>query len=130
MTASRPFSLTLVAAILLWGAACGTNREVLAGPAPTTFSDYLASHHPSDIQVTDKRGGVHWFHHPVVDGDTLRGVRNNALPQPRLAIAIADIDRVDEPHFSALKTIGYFGAFFAAVGLVLVIVVGSSHAVY
>lgn len=130
MTASRPLRRPLVAALLLGGAACSTNHEVLAGPEPATFSDYLTSHHPSDIQVTDKRGGTHWFHHPVVDGDTLRGVRNNTLPQPRLAIAIADIDRVDEPHFSALKTVGYYGAFFAVVGLVLVIAVGNYHAVY
>jgi len=130
MTASGPSRLALVTALLLGGAACSSNRQVLAGPEPKVFSDYLQSAHPSDIQVTDRRGGTHWFHHPVVDGDTLRGVRNNELPQPRLAIAIAEIDHVDEPHFSVIKTVGYYGGFLAAVGLVIVVVAGQTRAVY
>ena len=120
-----------VALILMLGAlACSTNREVLAGPEPRTFSEYLAANRPSDIKVTDKSGRTHWVHHPVVDGDTLRGERNHELPQPRLAIAIADVDRVEEPHFSPVKTVGYFGAFTAAVALVIVVVASGFHASY
>ena len=120
-----------VALILVLGAlACSTNREALAGPEPRTFSDYLAAKHPSDIKVTDKSGRTHWVHHPAVDGDTLRGERNHELPQPRLAIAIADVDRVEEPHFSPVKTVGYFGAFTAAVALVIVVIASGVHASY
>ncbi len=127
---SRPSS-AIAALILMLGAfACSTNREVLAGPEPRTFSEYLAAKHPSDIKVTDKNGRTHWFHHPVVEGDTLRGERNHELPQPRLAIAIADVDRVEEPHFSPMKTVGYFGAFNATIALVIVVIASGTHYSY
>ena len=119
------------ALMLMFGAlACSTNRQVLAGPEPRTLSEYLAAAHPSDIKVTDRSGRTHWVHHPVVDGDTLRGERNHELPQPRLAIAIADVDRVEEPHFSPLKTVGYFGAFTVAVALIVVVIASGVHSSY
>lgn len=127
---SRLSRVSFALILTLGAAACSTNREVLAGPEPRTFSEYLAAQHPSDIKVTDKSGGTHWFHNPVVDGDTLRGVRNHELPEPRLAIAIADVDRVEEPHFSPMKTVGYFGAFTAALALVIVIIFSGAHASY
>lgn len=122
--------LAAAIAIALAGVGCSTNREVLAGPEPRTFSEYLAANRPSDIKVTEKSGRTHWVHHPVVDGDTLRGERNHELPQPRLAIAIADVDRVEEPHFSPMKTVGYFGAFTATIALVIVVIASGTHYSY
>jgi hypothetical protein len=94
---------------------------VVSGPQPQSLGAYLASKHPADILVTDRRGGTHWYHNPAVDGDTLRGVRSRELPQPRLAMAISDIDRVEEPHFSTGKTLGLIGAVLgaAAVGILI-----------
>ena len=117
-------TVTLLA-FALGAGACASNREALSAPQPETLASYLTSKHPADILVTDRRGGSHWFHHPVVDGDTLRGVRNNELPQPRLAMAIEDVARVEEPHFSAGKTLLLIGSFVAGVGAFIVIAIGN-----
>ena len=127
---SRPSKGLAVFALTLGVGACSANRDVLAAPQPQSLSGYLAANHPSDIRITDRRGHTHWFHHPVVDGDTLRGVRNHDLPQPRLALAIADVGRVEEPHFSALKTVGFFAAFTAVIAAAVALTVGSIHATY
>lgn len=115
-------TITLLA-LALGAGACASNREALSAPQPQTLGSYLTSKHPADILVTDRRGGSHWLHNPVVDGDTLRGVRNNELPQPRLAIAIEDVARVEEPHFSAGKTLLLVGSFVAALGAYILVAV-------
>src|SRR5215472_450828 len=120
---SRRNSVPVGLVLLL--AACSTNREVLSTPQPQDFAAYVASHHPEDILVRDTRGGDHWVHHPVVDGDTLRGVRSRDLPQPQIAIAISDVSRVQEPHFSGGKTLGAVRILVATVGVALVILASS-----
>lgn len=114
------------------GVGCSTNRAVLSGPEPQTLSQYLATSHPQDILVTDKHGGSHWMHNPVVDGDTLRGVRSRDLPQPKLAIAIADVSEVEEPHFSGGKTLGLVGAIVGVTGVLLLILASTigTHVTY
>jgi len=107
--------------LLLVLGGCSANRQVLTKPEPQGLSDYLATHRPSDILVTDSRGGTHWFHDPVVDGDTLRGVRNRELPQPRLALPISDVAGVEEPHVSTGKTLGFLGAMLVVSVTALVI---------
>jgi hypothetical protein len=116
---SRAGKEALLAALLLWGAACNSNREVLTTPEPQTLGTYLASRHPADILVTEKSGGTRWIHNPVVEGDSLRGVRGHDLPRLPVSIAVADVARVEEPHFSTGKTLGLIGALLAVTAAAL-----------
>jgi len=102
-----------LAAIVVWGAACTANREVLTAPEPQTLGTYLSSRHPTDIFVTEKSGETRWIHNPVVDRDSLRGVRGHDLPRLPVSIAVADLSGVQEAHVSAGKTLGLVGALLA-----------------
>jgi hypothetical protein len=102
-------------------AGCLSTRQVLTTPQPQDLASYLASRRPEDILVRDSKGGDHWIHHPLVDGDTVRGVRGRDLPQPRIAIAVGDVSQVEEPHFSAGRTLGLVGVMLGTAAVVLAI---------
>jgi hypothetical protein len=119
-----------LAATLLAGLACTTNRAVDLSAGPQSMPHYLESHHPADVQVTDAAGARFWLHGPRVSGDSLLGTLSREEPRERRAIALTSVRSLAIPHFSAGKTFGLIGAVIGTAGLMVIILADGSQPVY
>jgi len=107
--------------VVLTVSACAANKPVALSPGPAAVSNFFATHHPTDVLVTDSTGHSQMVHDPQIDGDSLRGLRNRELPRLRLAIPVNNINGIAVPQLSAGRTLGLVGAIVgaAAVGVVI-----------
>lgn len=94
---------TIAIATFAVGAACTTWRPMPV-PAPGATSAEVAE----NARVILKDGTSMELHNVVVRGDSLVGM-NASKPNERVAVAIANVDRLDVKKVSAGKTAGLFG---------------------
>jgi hypothetical protein len=104
---------------------CTVNRPIELSPGPTGVAEYLATHQPSDLLVTDRGGHSKWFHNPRLDGDTLRGLRSRDLPRQVLAIPIGEINGLATAQFSTGRTVGLVAALVGV--LTVTVLIAASH---
>jgi hypothetical protein len=118
----NPFSprLTLGALSILLG--CTANRPILVAPEPVALGSYLAEERPPDLLVTDSGGHAFWLHAPELRGDTLTGRLSLDARPKRIAIPLAQVRDLRQPHFSAGRTFGLIGGVIGAAGITLLIV--------
>ncbi len=116
--------------VVLSLSACTVNRPVALTPDPGAMADFFATHHPTDVLVTDSSGHSRMVHDPRIDGDSLRGLRNRELPRERLSIPLAGINGIAVPEFSAGRTLGLAGALVALAAVGVLILAGGAKPVY
>ncbi len=89
--------------------ACTTNHPVTVAPDAVQLSQYLEAHPTADLQVTDTAGHRYWLHDPVVQNDSLIGVKSRAEPEVRRGLPLAEIRSLARPEFNTARTIGFAG---------------------
>jgi len=90
--------------------ACTTNHPVSVTPDAVQLSQYLEAHPSPDLQVTDTAGQSYWLHDPVVQNDSLIGVRNRNQPDTRVGLGLGEVRSLARPEFdteSALLMTGF-----------------------
>ena len=93
--------------ISLWFVvACSTNHPVSVTPDAVQLAQYLEAHPASALQVTDTTGHRYWLYDPVVQNDSLIGVRSRAEPEVRVGLAAGGDRSLARPEFDTPKTVG------------------------
>ncbi len=86
--------------------ACSTNHPVTVTPDAVQLAQYLEAHPASALQVTDTTGHRYWLYDPVVQNDSLIGVKSRAEPEVRWGLPLAEIRGLARSEFDTPKTIG------------------------
>jgi hypothetical protein len=86
--------------------ACTTNHPLTVTPDAVQLSQYLEAHPTEDLEVTDTAGHRYWLHDPVVQNDSLIGVKSRAEPKLRRGMPLTEIRGLARSEFDTPKTIG------------------------
>jgi len=105
------FRTLAAAALLALSAGACTSWRTQPGPAPEAIGRLNGS---GTVRVTRLDRSVLVMSAPLVVGDSIVGIASNGQPQ-RVAVAIADVQRIDAKRVSATKTGGL------AIGTVLIV---------
>jgi len=105
------FRTLAAAALLVLSAGACTSWRTQPGPAPEAIGRLNGS---GTVRLTRRDMSVMVMSAPLVVGDSIVGISSSEPPQ-RVAVAIADVQRIDAKRVSATKTGGL------AIGTVLIV---------
>ncbi len=105
--------------------ACTTNHPVTVTPDAVQLAQYLEAHPTSALQVTDTTGHRYWLHDPVVQNDSLIGVKSRAEPEVRRGLPLAEIRSLARSEFDTPKTIGLASGIL--IGMVTIVTIMESE---
>ena len=101
--------------------ACSTNHPVTVTPDAVQLAQYLEAHPTSALQVTNTTGHRYWLYDPVVQNDSLIGVKSRAEPDVRLGLPLTEIRDLARPEFDTPKTIGLASGIL--IGMVTIVAI-------
>ena len=108
--------------------ACSTNHPVTVTPDAVQLAQYLEAHPTSALQVTNTTGHRYWLYDPVVQNDSLIGVKNRAEPGVQRGLPLSEIRGLARPGFDTPKTIGLASGILVGMVTIVAIMEGEQGA--
>jgi len=116
-----------IALILIPLVVTGCYSWQLAEPTP---SEYLETHHPERVRLTQGDGSTITLWNPELRGDSLRGGTGGGMAQwdtiRAVTIGLTDVERMEVHRFSARRTMVLVAIPFAVLAIAIIASCGSS----